>query len=112
MHDEAQHPRTGLSDQLRTTVRELLDVRGGTGVDIDTGGRVLAGNDELGSMQLVEIAPDGSRTPLTDLPTRCSGRYVPGTRLVLVEHDNGGDERMQLSVLDLSRPLGRPAGLD
>ena len=112
MPDEAKDPRADLSDELRTMVRELLDVRVWTAFDIDAAGRVLAGNDELGSLQLLEVAPDGSRTPLTDLPTRCSGRYVAGTRLVVVEHDNGGDELMQLSLLDLSQPLGRPAGLD
>jgi dipeptidyl aminopeptidase/acylaminoacyl peptidase len=98
----------GLDDLVRT----LLDVRVWTAFDIDEDGRVLAGNDDLGSLQLVEIAPDGTRTPLTDLPSRCAGRYLPGTRTVVVEHDNGGDEKVQLSTLDLSAPLGRPAGLD
>ena len=83
-----------------------------TGFDIDPDGRVLAGTDDLGSLQLVEIAPDGTRTALTDMPSRCSGRYLPGTRGVVVEHDNGGDEHMQLSVLVLSEPLGRHATLD
>src|SRR5690242_20829095 len=92
-------------------VQDLLDIRVWTGFDIDADGRVLAGTDDLGSMQLVEIGPDGARTPLTDLPSRCSGRYLPGTRAVVVEHDNGGDEHTQLSVLDLSQRLGRPATL-
>ena len=112
MPDDVRNPHADLSDELSAMVREVLDVRVWTAFDIDDVGRVLAGNDELDSIQLVEIAPDGTRTPLTDLPTRCSGRYVPGTRLVVVEHDNGGDERMQLSLLDLSEPLSRPAGLD
>jgi dipeptidyl aminopeptidase/acylaminoacyl peptidase len=99
-------------DDLHRLVQDLLDIRVWTGFDIDADGRVLAGTDDLGSLQLVEIAPDGTRTPLTDLPTRCSGRYLPGTRAVVVEHDNGGDEHMQLSVLDLSEPLRRPATLD
>ena len=101
-----------MSDQLQTLVRELLDVRVWTGFDIDADGRVLAGTDDLGSLQLVEIEPDGTRTPLTALPSRCSGRYLPGTRTVVVEHDQGGDENTQLSLLDLSTPLGRPATLD
>jgi protease II len=100
------------SDDLQRLVHDLLDIRVWTGFDIDPDGRVLAGTDDLGSLQLVEIAPDGTRTPLTDLPSRCSGRYLPGSRAVVVEHDNGGDEHMQLSVLDLSEPLGRPATLD
>jgi prolyl oligopeptidase PreP (S9A serine peptidase family) len=100
------------SSELQSLVRDLLDIRSWTAFDIDDEGRVLAGTDDLGSLQLVEIAPDGTRTPLTDLPSRCSGRYVPGRRAVVVEHDNGGDEHMQLSLLDLAVPLGRPACLD
>ena len=48
--------------------RLLLDTRAWLALDIDVDGRVLAGYDDLGSQQLVEIAPDGARTPLTDLP--------------------------------------------
>ncbi|NUR07521.1 MAG: S9 family peptidase [Nocardioidaceae bacterium] len=101
-----------LPHDLQALVRDLLDIRVWTAFDIDDEGRVLAGTDDLGSLQLVEIAPDGTRTPLTDLPSRCSGRYVPGRRAVVVEHDNGGDEHMQLSLLDLAEPLGRPAAHD
>ena len=101
-----------MTDALGDLVRTLLDVRTWWGFDVDPDGRVLAGNDDLGSLQLVEVEPDGSRTALTDLPSRCTGRYVPGRRAVVVEHDNGGDEHMQLSLLDLSVPLGRPAGLE
>ena len=101
-----------MTDRLQDLVRELLDIRMWTAFDIDADGRVLAGTDDLGSTQLVEVAPDGTRTPLTDLPSRCSGRYLPGARAVVVEHDQGGDEHMQLSLLDLSAPLGRPATLE
>ena len=93
-------------------VKQLLDVRVWTAFDVDPEGRVLAGTDDLGSLQLVEIAPDGTRTALTDLPSRCSGRYLPGRRAVVVQHDTDGDEHMQLSLLDLTRPLGRPARLE
>ncbi|MFI8523684.1 S9 family peptidase [Promicromonospora sukumoe] len=81
-------------------ISSLLDLTAWAVFDVDTEGRILAGNDESGSMQLVEIAPDGTRTQLTALPSRCSGRYVPGTRRVVVQHDDGGDEKMQLSLLD------------
>ncbi len=94
------------------TVRALLDIRLWVAFDIDDEGRVLAGHDDLGSLQLVEIAPDGAITALTDLPSRCAGRYVPGRRQVLVEHDHGGDEKWQISLLDLSVTLDRPATLD
>ena len=92
-------------------VRQLLDVRLWVAFDVDDDGRVLAGSDDLGSVQLVEIAPDGTRTPLTALPSKCSGRYVPGQRTVVVQHDQGGDENMQLSLLPLDGRSG-PAGLD
>ncbi|MFD0329995.1 hypothetical protein ACFQZC_21790 [Streptacidiphilus monticola] len=52
-------------------------------------------------MQLVEIAPDGGATPLTALPSRCSGRYLAGERAVVVQHDDSGNERAQLSLLRL-----------
>ena len=97
---------------LADLVKQLLDVRVWTAFDVDPEGRVLAGSDDLGSLQLVEIAPDGTRTPLTDLPSRCSGRYLPGRRTVVVQHDTDGDEHTQLSLLDLTEPLGRPARLD
>ena len=93
-------------------VRDLLDVRVWTAFDVDDDGRVLAGTDDLGSLQLVEISPGGTRTPLTALPSRCTGRYLPGRRAVVVAHDTDGDEHTQLSVLDLGTPLGRPATLD
>lgn len=85
----------------RAIVRSLLELQTWALFDIDAAGRILAGNDQTGSMQLVELDPDGTATFLTDLPSRCSGRYVPGTepRQVIVQHDSGGDERMQLSTL-------------
>lgn len=92
-------------------ISSLLDLTAWTVFDVDPEGRILAGNDESGSMQLVEIAPDGTRTQLTALPTRCSGRYVPGTRRVVVQHDNDGDERTQLSLLDLAPADGSAAPL-
>lgn len=98
---------------------ELLSLRTWTAFDVDAEGRVLAGHDEHGSLQLVELHPDGRRTPLTALPGRCQGRYVPGRRAVVVEHDQGGDELWQLSLLDLERfeegavpGRDRPAGLE
>jgi dipeptidyl aminopeptidase/acylaminoacyl peptidase len=94
------------------TIRALLDLRFWVALDLDADGRVLAGHDDLGSMQLVEIAPDGTVTPLTDLPSPCSGRYVPGRRQVVVEHDEGGNESYQLSLLDLTELPEAPVGPD
>lgn len=97
---------------LRELVAALLEVRTWTAFDVDESGRVLAGHDELGSVQLVEIAPDGTRTPLTNLSGKCSGRYVPGSRQVVVQHDQGGDENMQLSLLDLDALPAEPTAND
>jgi protease II len=89
---------------------QLLSVSVFQAFDVDSAGRILAGSDESGSMQLVEISPDGSAAPLTALPGPCSGRYLPGERTVVVSHDDGGNERRQLSLLRLPLPAG-PAGL-
>ena len=90
-------------------MRALLDTRTWIGLAADEHGNVLAAHDESGSLQLVEISADGTRRPLTDLPSRCTGRYVPGRREVVVMHDDGGDERWQLSRLDLTdRPIDAP----
>ena len=93
----------------RIDVRELLELRTWTVFDVDDEGRVLAGWDGPGSVQLVEIGADGVRTQLTALPGACSGRYVVGERTVVVEHDTDGDERSQLSLLPRGSP--EPAGL-
>jgi dipeptidyl aminopeptidase/acylaminoacyl peptidase len=90
----------------------LLDVPLYLAFDLDPVGRVLAGSDESGSTQLIEILPDGTAAPLTALPGACTGRYLPGQRAVIVSHDMGGNERHQLSVLRLPGPAGGPAGLD
>ncbi|MFY9916178.1 MAG: prolyl oligopeptidase family serine peptidase [Nocardioidaceae bacterium] len=105
-------PDPASPDPIASIISRLYDVRTWRAFDIDDDGRVLAGWDDLGSIQLVEIDTDGTRTPLTALPGACQGRYVPGRRQVIVQHDRGGDENMQLSVLDLSLPPAIPVGLD
>src|SRR4051794_5934683 len=99
---------TAASDVFRL----LLDTRTWVALDIDVDGRVLAGHDDLGSQQLVEMSSDGVRTPLTDLPSRCRGRYVPGRRQVVVEHDQGGAGNYQLSLPALTELPSAPVGLD
>jgi dipeptidyl aminopeptidase/acylaminoacyl peptidase len=97
---------------MRADVERLLGVTLYRAFDIDAAGAILAGSDEGGSTQLAEISPDGGMTALTALPGPCTGRYVPGARLVIVSHDEGGNERHQLSLLALPVPGGIPAGLD
>ncbi len=116
MHPDSTAPSSApdpiAPDPIASVVSRLYDVRTWRAFDIDDAGRILAGWDDLGSIQLVEIDTDGTRTPLTALPGACQGRYVPGRRQVIVQHDRGGDENMQLSVLDLSTPPVAPVGLD
>ena len=77
----------------------MLNTRTWRAFDVDDAGRVLAGWDDSGSVQLVEIAVDGTTTTLTALPGSCAGRYLPGERCVVVQHDDDGNERAQLSLL-------------
>jgi protease II len=92
-------------------IAKLLAITLYKAFDIDADGRILAGSDASGSVQLTEIQPDGATAPLTALPGACTGRYLPGERAVIVSHDEGGNERHQLSLLRL--PLdGAAATLD
>jgi hypothetical protein len=84
-------------------LNRLLEIRLFQAFDVDGSGRVLAGSDDTGSTQLIEIAGDDTTTQLTALPGTCTGRYVPGQRAVIVSHDVGGNERYQLSLLRLPR---------
>src|SRR5215204_5115503 len=86
-------------------ITNLLEVRTWRAFDVDDDARVLAGYDETGSVQLVELTGPGAQPrPLTALPGACRGRYLPGERAVVVEHDDGGNERAQLSLLRLDDP--------
>jgi prolyl oligopeptidase PreP (S9A serine peptidase family) len=92
-------------------VHRLLSARTWRAFDVGADGHVLAGDDTSGSVQLVELSPDGARRTLTALPGACSGRYLKGVspRTVVVSHDSAGDERAQLSLLrpdDVEGPLG------
>ncbi|WP_020390623.1 alpha/beta hydrolase family protein [Kribbella catacumbae] len=79
--------------------------------DVDPAGRLLVGYDGSGIRQIHLVEADGSWRALTALgDTARSARFVPESRRVVVEHDSGGDERGQLSVLDLDDTSG-PGGL-
>jgi dipeptidyl aminopeptidase/acylaminoacyl peptidase len=94
-------------------VATMLTIPVFRGMDVDSDGHVLAGTDESGSMQMIEISADGDITALTALPGACGGRYLPGSRAVLVSHDDGGNERAQISRLsmDARSTADGPAGL-
>ncbi|GAA1569193.1 S9 family peptidase [Kribbella hippodromi] len=71
-------------------------------LDVADDGRLLVLYDGTGTRQINEVAPDGTWRALTDLGDTCRGaQFVPGTSQVIVEHDAGGNERGQLSRLDL-----------
>jgi dipeptidyl aminopeptidase/acylaminoacyl peptidase len=97
---------------MRPNLTRILNIRLYQAFDLDADDRVLAGSDDTGSTQLMEMAPDGTTTPLTALPGACAGRYLPGQRAVIVSHDEGGNELHQLSVLRLPLPSGQPARLE
>jgi dipeptidyl aminopeptidase/acylaminoacyl peptidase len=78
-------------------------------LDVNDEGRLLVLYDGTGTRQVNEVAPDGTWRALTDLGDTCRGaRFIPGSSRVVVEHDTGGNEKGQLSLLDLDEP-GLPA---
>lgn len=91
-------------------ITRLLELTTWRAFDVTDDGRVLAGCDESGSVQLVELADD-RRTELTALAGAVTGRYLPGERAVVVQHDSDGNERGQLSLLRLDDRRRRPAQL-
>ena len=95
---------------MTLALSELLQARSTRAFDLDDEGRVLLGNDDTGSVQLYEISTDGTWSQLTDLGESCTGRYLPGERTVVVQHDASGNERAQLSLLrlDVDEPTLTP----
>ncbi|MDO5699961.1 MAG: hypothetical protein Q4P36_00605 [Bowdeniella nasicola] len=78
-------------------------------LDIDLTGRVLA-RTHGAPTQLWELTAGGGRA-LTSLPTSCTGRFVPGHRAVVIEHDWGRGTTHQISLLNLVHTI-IPSGLD
>lgn len=84
----------------------LLSLPTTMALDVNDEGRLLVLYDGTGTRQVNEVAPDGTWRALTELDERCrNALFVPGSRKVVVEHDSGGNERGQLSILDLDEPL-------
>jgi hypothetical protein len=50
---------------MRHNLTRILNIRLYQAFDLDADDRVLAGSDDTGSTQLIEMAADGTRTPLT-----------------------------------------------
>lgn len=83
----------------------LFSLPSSMALDVNDEGGMLVLYDGTGVRQVNEITPDGNWRALTDLGDTCrNAQFVPGSRSVIVEHDSGGNERGQLSILDLDEP--------
>jgi dipeptidyl aminopeptidase/acylaminoacyl peptidase len=84
-------------------LRALLELRTAAPADLD-GDTVLVRCDVPGTMQLFRTTVRGGELEqLTEFPDPVDGRFVPGTGRILVEHDDAGNEHIQLSLLDDGR---------
>jgi dipeptidyl aminopeptidase/acylaminoacyl peptidase len=84
-------------------LRALLELRTAVPADLD-GETVLVRCDVPGTMQLFRTTIGGGELEqLTEFPDPVDGCFVPGTRQILVEHDDAGNEHIQLSLLQEGR---------
>jgi dipeptidyl aminopeptidase/acylaminoacyl peptidase len=89
-------------------LRALLELRTAAPADVQ-GETLLVRCDLPGTMQLFRTAVQGGALEqLTDFPDPVDGRFVPGSERILVEHDEAGNENVQLSLLT---PGSRPEPL-
>jgi dipeptidyl aminopeptidase/acylaminoacyl peptidase len=92
------------------TLRDLLEVPWALPLDVAPDGTVLLQSNESGTMQLSLAPPGGEIVRLTDLGEPVTGRFLPAGDRILLEIDEGGNERMQLHLLD-ARPGATPEPL-
>jgi dipeptidyl aminopeptidase/acylaminoacyl peptidase len=93
-------PPPELRDLLQCRTTAVLDDRRGHDGEV----RLLLRSDLSGTAQLYEWDA-GALRQLTDLDGPVPvGRYVPGSEHVVLSTDTRGDERHQLSLLDLQAP--------
>jgi dipeptidyl aminopeptidase/acylaminoacyl peptidase len=86
-------------------LRTLLELRTVAPADISRDA-LLVRSDIPGTMQLFKVRESGGELEqLTDLPDPVEGHFVPSTGRVLVEHDDAGNEHVQLSLLGGSGTL-------
>ena len=84
-------------------LRALLELRTAGAADVE-GDTVLVRSDLPGTMQLFRTtARGGELEQLTHFPDPVDGHFVPGSTSVLVEHDDAGNEHIQLSLLQDGR---------
>ena len=83
----------------------LFSLPSTTALDVNDEGALLVLYDGSGTRQIHHVAPDGTWRALTALEDTVRGaRFVPDSSQVVVEHDDGGSELGQLSLLDLDEP--------
>jgi dipeptidyl aminopeptidase/acylaminoacyl peptidase len=91
-------------------LRSLLELRSAVPADADAE-TLLLRCDVPGTMQLFRMPlRDGEPEQLTAFADPVEGRLVPGTGRILLQHDDAGNERTQLSLLD-ARPGAEPEPL-
>ncbi|MFI6830865.1 alpha/beta fold hydrolase [Kribbella sp. NPDC050241] len=83
----------------------LFSLPSTTALDVNDEGALLVLYDGSGTRQVHHVAPDGTWRALTALDDTVRGaRFIPESSQVVVEHDDGGSELGQLSLLDLDEP--------
>jgi dipeptidyl aminopeptidase/acylaminoacyl peptidase len=87
---------------MRYSIEQFLDIRtasfGGFSKD---GTKVLIHTNLTGTSQVYRLPRTGGElTQLTSFPEPCAGSYLPTSDQILLGMDEGGNERMQLSLMD------------
>jgi len=83
------------------SLRALLEAPWALPADVAVDGTVLVRANLPGVFQLYLAPADGGElVQLTDLPEPVTGQFVSGTGRILLEMDEGGNERAQLYLLD------------
>ena len=91
-------PAAVLRALLSSTSTHLVDVD----PDPAHAARALVRSDHTGTMQLFELDADDELCQLTALEDPVgAAAYLPGTRTAVIGSDQGGNERHQLSIIDL-----------
>jgi len=94
-------------------LRDLLEMRTAVPADLsEDGSTVLVASDLRGTMQLYRRrVGERELVPLTDLPEPVTGFFLPGSKQVLLQMDEGGNELEQLYVLDAGPERQAPTPL-
>ena len=91
-------------------LRDLLEMRTAAPADFSDDGSVVLVSSDLGGTAQLYLQPlgGGELAQLTDEPEPVAGFFLPGSRRVLLQMDEGGNELEQLYVLDLDADGAKP----